>query len=130
MTDAPLRSKLIRYAPRMNDGTGREADPFRDQLDARWAAYLSTGRVPEDHETWITAALAYYRDEIIHCGAQLLNDSVLRPWNAKDAQSRFTEYQTEALAYDADPGAWEARYWSRVRDGAPGLYLKHDGQMP
>lgn len=60
----------------MNEGLDEEGDPSGDQLDARWEEYLSTA---DDNEQWITTALAYYRDEMVHYGAQLLNDSAIRP---------------------------------------------------
>lgn len=99
----------------MYEGLDEEPDPFRDQLDSRWEEYLSTGRAAEDHGPWITTALAYYRDEIIHYGAQLLNDSATRPWNVETATARLKEYQAAAHAYDADPRKWEASFWARVR---------------
>ncbi|MFF2494292.1 hypothetical protein [Agromyces sp. NPDC058064] len=104
----------------MDSSTDESADPFRDQLDARWAAYLSTGRPADDHEQWVAAALASYRDEIVHYGAQLLNDAAIRPWDAETAQAGFAEYQAEALSYDADPAQWESAFWGRVRDRAAG----------
>ena len=110
------RARLrIRYAPRMIEGLDEPTDPFRAQLDSRWEKYLSTGEAADDHGQWITMALAYYRDEIVHYGAQLLNDSTIRPWDAETAQARFKDYQAAAHAYDADPRKWEAAFWARVR---------------
>lgn len=115
----------------MNEGVDEEADPFRDQLDSRWEEYLSAGQPAYDHEQWVTAALAYYRDEIVHYGAQLLNDSAIRPWDAEQAQAGFNEYQANSRAYDADPRRWEASFWVRVRDGVPtGPPTEFDGLMP
>lgn len=123
--------KRIRYAPRMNEGLDEDGDPFRDQLDSRWEEYLSTGRTADDHEQWIAMALAYYRDEIVHYGAQLLNDSAIRPWNAENAQAGFNEYQAAARNYDADPRKWETSFWARVRGVAPtGPHPEPDERTP
>lgn len=99
----------------MIEGVDEEADPFRGELDSRWEAYLSTGQAADDHGEWMSAALTYYRDEIVHYGAQLLNDSAIRPWNPETAQARVKDYRAEADAYDADPQRWEAAFWARVR---------------
>ncbi|MFC9559600.1 hypothetical protein [Agromyces sp. NPDC056965] len=115
----------------MNEGLDEEADPFRAQLHSRWEEYLSTGQAADDHGQWITMALAYYRDEIVHYGAQLLNDSAIRPWDAETSQARFMDYQDAAHAYDADPPNWEAAFWARVRRRASaGSNSPFDGQEP
>lgn len=115
----------------MIEGSDREADPFRTQLNSRWERYLSTGQAAADHDQWITMALAFYRDEIVHYGAQLLNDSVIRPWDAETAQARFKDYQDAARAYDADPTEWEGAFWARVRRCATAdSCSSFDGQEP
>ena len=114
----------------MSVDAGRAADPFRAQLDARWEAYLATCRRADDHDRWLEAALASYRDEIVHYGAQLLNDCTRRPWDAAVAQRAFECYRAEAQRYDTDPDAWEAAFWGRLRDGAPELYARFAGRMP
>ncbi len=87
----------------MSDGGERVADPFRAQLDARWAAYLATGERADDHNNWLQAAFASYYDEIVHFGAQLLNERKRHPRNAAVAQRAFESYRAEAQRYDADP---------------------------
>jgi hypothetical protein len=109
----------------------READPLRAELDDRWKQYLSMGRRADDHDRWLLTALSSYRDEIVHYGAQLLNDLAIRPWDATQAQAGYERYQGAASSYDSDPEAWEARYWTRIREAAPvGLYSKFDGLTP
>jgi hypothetical protein len=113
----------------MSDDAERPADPFRAQLDARWAAYLATGERADDHDGWLQAAFASYRDEIVHFGAQLLNDCTGQPWDAAVARRTFADYRAEAQRYDADPEKWEAAFWGRLRDQAPELYARFDGKM-
>lgn len=106
-------------------------DPLREQLDSRWQQFLSTGLRAQDHDQWLAAALSMYRDEIVHYGAQLLNDLAIRPWDAGRAQAGFKKYEEAARSFDANPRAWEIEFWARLRDGAPaGLYSRFDGQMP
>ncbi|MEF3405132.1 hypothetical protein [Agromyces sp. CCNWLW203] len=114
----------------MIEGPDRQADPFRAQLDFRWEKYLSTCEAADDHERWITMALSSYRDEIVHYGAQLLNDSTIRPWDAETAQARFNDYQAAAHAYDADPQKWDAAFWARVRSRAATGRHSPYGQKP
>lgn len=115
----------------MIDGSGWEADPFRAQLNSRWERYLSTGQAADDHDRWITTALAYYCDEIVHYGAHLLNVSAIRSWDAETAQARFKDYQDAARAYDADPRKWEGAFWARVRRRATvDSSSSFDGQEP
>jgi hypothetical protein len=113
----------------MNDGAERGADPFRAPLDARWAAYLATCRRADDHDHWLETTLASYRDEIVHYGAQLLNDCTSQPWNAAVAQRAFEDYRAEAQRYDAGPAKWEAAFWGRLRDQAPELYSRVDASQ-
>lgn len=98
---------------------GPSRDPFRDQLDARWAEYLRTRERSVDHADWTADALSGYRDEIVHFGAQLLNDCAIRPWDP-DAAARCSErYRVEAAAYDRDPDTWERDFWEHVTAGLP-----------
>jgi len=66
----------------------------------------------------------------VHFGAQLLNDCIRRPWDATAVQRAFESYRAKAQNYDADPDAWEAAFWGRLRDRAPELYARFDGRMP
>ncbi|MBF4462275.1 MULTISPECIES: hypothetical protein [unclassified Rathayibacter] len=93
----------------------RDPDPFRDQLDARWNAYLDTHTPAVDHEEWMDEAMGNYRDELVHFGGQLLNDVAIREWNHESAQSAHDKYVTEAEQYERDPAEWEAAFWLRVR---------------
>jgi hypothetical protein len=109
----------------------RDPDPFRVQLDDRWEQYMSTRQRAADHDQWLVAALSTYRDEIVHYGAQLLNDRAIRPWNAARARVGYEQYRSAARSYDSDPQAWEESFWARIRNAAPaGLYSKFDGLMP
>lgn len=94
-------------------------DPYRAQLDERWRSYLRTHTAGADHSEWMSQVLANYRDEIVHFGAQLLNDVAIRPWDSRAASGSFERYRTAAAAYDADPAGWERTFWNRVRDGLP-----------
>lgn len=62
------------------------------------------------------ATLANYRDEIVHYGAQLLNDRVIRPWDERTASASFERYRTTATEYDRDPEVWERLFWLRFRE--------------
>jgi hypothetical protein len=109
----------------------REPDPLRSELDERWIRYLSDAHRAEDHDRWMVTALSAYRDEIVHYGAQLLNDLAIRPWDATQARAGHEAFMATANSYDADPDAWEAGYWGRVREAAPaGMYSKFDDSMP
>lgn len=94
-------------------------DPYRAQLDARWSNYLRMHVADADHTEWLATALANYRDEIVHFGAQLLNDRAIRPWESRMAIDTFRQYRSAAAAYDTDPAEWERTFWNGVRDGLP-----------
>lgn len=64
-------------------------------------------------------ALANHRDEIVHFGAQLLNDVAIRPWDERSAARAFEQYQDARRSYDADPEGWERSFWRGVRDSLP-----------
>lgn len=128
LADRRAFRRNIRYSPCMEEAAARERDPLRAQLDRRWEQYLSTKNPAADHDRWLAGALSEYRDEIVHYGAQLLNDLAIRPWDAAEARAHFDRYQDAARSYDADPDAWEASFWARIRAAAPaGLYSKHKG---
>ncbi|MCU1480822.1 MAG: hypothetical protein JWQ19_1608 [Subtercola sp.] len=97
----------------------RELDPLRAELDAHWDTYLKLHGPAAGFDDWLPNALAGYRDEIVHFGAQMLNDLVIREWNGDRAQARHDRYLDEARTYDADPHAWETAFWSRVREALP-----------
>jgi hypothetical protein len=97
----------------------RPPDPYRAQLDERWRGYLDTHERSADHSEWIGEVFANYRDEIVHFGAQLLNDRAIRPWDERSAFEFFERYRTTACQYDSDPDAWEQSHWNQIRDGLP-----------
>ena len=99
----------------MDDVGARQPDPLRDELDRRWEQYLATGRRAGDHDAWLVVALSTYRDEIVHFGAQILNDLSIRPWDEVRARAGFERYDVAARDYDADPDAWEEAFWARAR---------------
>ena len=99
--------------------SARTADPYREQLDDRWRNYLRAHAGDADHTEWLSRVLADYRDEIVHFGAQLLNDQVIRPWDRRAASDAFEEYRTAAAAYDSDPAGWERSFWNDLRERLP-----------
>lgn len=64
-------------------------------------------------------ALANYGDEVVHFGAQLLNDQVIHTWDERSALEAFQRYVMIATQYDRDPEAWEQSYWNELRAGLP-----------
>lgn len=91
----------------------------RDCLDARTKH--------SDHGEWTSRAASGYRDEIVHLGAQLLNDCEIRPWGDPRARLAYAKYLEAAREYDKNPEAWEAAYWSALRRRLPsGLRKKLD----
>ena len=103
----------------MDDQAAHGADPARAELERRWDEYLRVRSVPADYEEWLSQALSAYRDEIVHFGAQLLNDCAVLPWDETAAWTRYEKYCREAREYDEDPDAWEAAFWTQVREALP-----------
>ena len=97
----------------------RGADPLRAELDLRWRDYLVRGASHPDHEDWMLRAVTENRDAIVHLGAQLLNDCVIRPWDEASARLAHGRYLETAREYDKDPDAWETAYWSSLRERLP-----------
>lgn len=91
------------------------SDPLRGELDARWDEYLKDGVGQPDHDEWMLRAVSTYHDEIVHYGAQLLNDCIIRPWDQKRATSTHERYVQTGREYDDDPPEWERSFWERVR---------------
>lgn len=91
------------------------SDPLRGELDARWDEYLNTRVRQPDHDEWMLKAVSTYHDEIVHYGAQLLNDCIIRPWDFDRAAAKHDQYVRTGQEYDSDPEAWEQAFWARVR---------------
>lgn len=103
----------------MDDQAVHGADPARPELERRWHEYLRVRSVPADHEEWLSRALSDYRDEIVHFGAQLLNDCAVRPWDEAAARTRYEKYCRAAREYNQDPDAWEAAFRAQFREALP-----------
>jgi hypothetical protein len=100
-----------------DDASG--ADPLRKELDARWDEYLEARVGQPDHDGWMLNAMSSYQDEIVHYGAQLLNDCIIRPWDADIVRSIHEQYVQARRDYDDNPEAWEAAFWDRVKARRP-----------
>lgn len=92
----------------------------RSDLQAKWTAFLSGDISADEARIWAQDLLTDYGDEeVVHDGAQRLNDHTLAGTPATaEATASYLAWQQIVRAYDADPVKWNRAYWSDQLEGS------------